>query len=162
MLTYVINLDRQPARMARMAAQLGGVAFERVPAVEGRDLDGLERRAGEVPVCAEELTRYERALVLGHKLVWQRLLESGAPACCVLEDDVLLSPDFPGFMRDAGWVPSGATIVKIEAASRRKVFLGPERIRHEERALLPLLSAHLGTAGYIISSDAARSSSGYY
>jgi len=59
MQTYVINLDRQPARMARMAAQLGGAAFERVPAVEGRNLSGPERRVGEVPVRAEELTRYE-------------------------------------------------------------------------------------------------------
>ena len=42
-----------------MAAQLGGAAFEGVPAVEGRDLSGPERRVGEVPVRAEELTRYE-------------------------------------------------------------------------------------------------------
>ena len=156
MQTYVINLDRQPARMARMAVQLGGAAFERVPAVEGRNLSGPERRVGEVPVRAEELTRYELALVLGHQAVWERLLASGESACCVLEDDVLLSPDFPEFMRNDGWVPNGASIVKIEAGSRRKVFLGPQESEFKERALLPLLSPHLGTAGYVIASEAAR------
>jgi GR25 family glycosyltransferase involved in LPS biosynthesis len=43
MLTYVINLDRQPERMARMARLLDGVSFERVSALEGRTLNGLGR-----------------------------------------------------------------------------------------------------------------------
>ena len=156
MLTYVINLDRQPARMARMAAQLGSAAVERVPAVEGRTLSGPERRIGEVPVRPEELTRYELAVALSHKAAWQQLLASGEPACCVLEDDVVLSPDFAGFVLDAGWVPGDASIVKIEALSRRKLFLGPQRCEFGARALLPLLSPHLGAAGYIIGREAAR------
>ncbi len=156
MQTYVINLDRQPARMARMAAQLGGAAFERVPAVEGRNLSGPERRVGEVPVRAEELTRYELAVALSHNAAWQRLLASGAQHCCVLEDDVVLSPDFAEFAGNASWVPSDASIVKIEALSRRKLFLGPQKSEFGARALLPLLSTHLGAAGYIIGREAAR------
>ena len=110
-----------------MAAQLGGAAFERVPAIEGRNLSGPERRVGEVPVRAEELTRYELAAALSHKAAWQRLLASGAQHCCVLEDDVVLSPDFAEFAGNASWVPSDASIVKIEALSRRKLFLDRKR-----------------------------------
>ncbi|MGO9460148.1 MAG: glycosyltransferase family 25 protein [Rhodomicrobium sp.] len=155
MLTYVINLDRQPARMERMAQQLGGVAFERVPAVEGRGLEGLERRAGEVPRRPEELTRYERAVGLSHREVWQRLIESGASHCCVLEDDVILSPEFPAFVGARDWLPANAGIVKIEALGRRKILLGRQKYACKGRVLQALLSSHLGTGAYIVSREAA-------
>jgi glycosyl transferase family 25 len=156
MLTYVINLDRQPARMARMAEQLAGVAFERVPAVEGRELPGPERRLGEVPRTPEEITRYELAVTLSHKEAWRRFLESGAAWCCVLEDDVCLSPDFPEFMQGTDWLPGDASIVKIEMCGQRKRLLGEKKAVFMGRALMPLLSTHLGAAGYIIGRAAAK------
>ena len=155
MLTYVINLECQPARMARMAGQLAGVPFERVPAVEGRLLDGPECRAPESPGRALELTRYELALIASHKEVWRRFLASGETWCCVLEDDVILSPDFPDFMRSADWLPAGASIVKIESFGRRKLFLGAKEFVARDRSLRPLLSTHLGTAGYVLERKAA-------
>ncbi len=155
MLIYVINLDRQPARMAKMAAQLAGMDFERVPAVEGRHLNGVERRIGEVPTRAEEMTRYELAVTLSHREVWRRFLSAGSPFCCVLEDDVMLSPHFPVFIKAGDWLPAGATIVKIEACTRRKLLLGRKKNAFKDRFLYPLLSVHLGSAGYIIARDAA-------
>ena len=155
MQTYVINLDRQPARMARMAGQLAGVPFERVPAVEGCHLCGPERRAGGGPRRAGELTRYELAVALSHKEVWRRLQVSGAASCCVLEDDVILSPDFPGFTQSADWLPAHASIVKIESFGHRRLLLGPEQFVYRERSLRPLLSTHLGAAGYILNREAA-------
>ena len=156
MLTYVINLDRQPARMARMAEQLAGVAFERVPAVEGRELPGPERRLGEVPRTPEEITRYELAVTLSHKEAWRRFLESGAAWCCVLEDDVCLSPDFAKFTQGTDWLPGDTSIVKIEMCGQRKRFLGAKRAVFMGRSLMPLLSIHLGAAGYIIGRSAAE------
>ncbi len=155
MLTYVINLDRQPARMERMVRLLEGVAFERVPAVEGRNLEGPERRAGEVPSRPEELTRYERAIALSHREVWQRLMDSGASHCCVLEDDAILSPDFPAFVGSEDWLPADAGIVKIEALGQRKILLGRQKYSCNGRFLQALLSTHLGAAAYVVSREAA-------
>ncbi|MBZ9683283.1 hypothetical protein LB531_21735 [Mesorhizobium sp. CO1-1-2] len=44
MKSYIINLDRSPARMQRMADRLSsiGADFERVPAVDGRLLSDAE------------------------------------------------------------------------------------------------------------------------
>ncbi len=155
MLTYVINLDRQPARMERMERLLDGVAFERVPAVEGRFLDGPERRVDEVPARPEELTRYERAVALSHREAWHRLLIGEGSHCCVLEDDVVLSPEFPAFVSSEDWLPADTGIVKIEALGRRKILLGRQKYACKGRALQTLMSAHLGTGGYIVSRGAA-------
>ncbi len=155
MLTYVINLDRQPARMVRMERLLEGVAFERVPAVEGRFLGGLERRVDEVPARPEELTRYERAVALSHREAWQRLLIGEGSHCCVLEDDVVLSPEFPAFVSSEDWLPADAGIVKIEALGRRKILLGRQKYACKGRVLQALLSCHLGAAAYIVSREAA-------
>src|SRR5208337_1660062 len=102
-----------------------------------------------------ELTRYELALGLSHRETWRRFLLEGPAFCCVLEDDVILSPDFPAFMKAEDWLPAGASIVKIEAFTRRRLLLGSQECGFMGRVLRPLLSSHLGTAGYIIGRDAA-------
>jgi glycosyl transferase family 25 len=104
-------------------------------------------RAGEVPRCPEELTRYELALGLSRRETWCRFLLEGSAFCCVLEDDVILSPDFPAFMEAEDWLPAGASIIKIEALTRRKLLLGRQECAFMGRALRPLMSNHLGTAG---------------
>ncbi len=156
MLVYVINLDRQPGRMARMAEQLTDIAFERVPAVDGRTLRAPACTPEQMASGSKELTPNETALTLSHKEAWRRLTASGQEWGCVLEDDVILSPDFRGFMASADWLPAGASIVKLETFGRRKRFLGPQITVFQGRALQPLLSTHLGTGGYAISRKAAE------
>jgi glycosyl transferase, family 25 len=156
MRTYVINLDRQTARWERIGQLLQGLEFERVSAVEGAGLSGLERRIRDVPRSPEELTRFERACALSHRNVWQHLLTSGASFACVLEDDVFLSPDFPQFVGQEGWIPPDADLVKIEAFSRRKLLLGREAAQYRGRSVRRLLSTNLGTAGYVVSAKGAE------
>lgn len=96
---YVINLPRDADRMQRMASQLDGLglAFEQVPAVDGRDLSPSQRHA----LYDAEANRrsFHQPLVDGeigcyasHLEVWQRVVEAGAPTALVLEDDVTLTP----------------------------------------------------------------------
>jgi glycosyl transferase, family 25 len=141
--------------MDRMTAQLSGVAFERVPAVDGRNLPVPGCGPEQMAPSSTELTPNEIALTLSHKEAWRRLAASGQEWGCVLEDDATLSPDFSGFMACRDWLPAGASIVKIEKFGRRKLFLGWQKTVFQERSLQPLLSAHLGTAGYAISRGAA-------
>lgn len=156
MRVYVINLDRQPERMERMSRLMGGLEFERVPAVDGKDLPGPERRLKDVPTRPEEVTRFERAVALSHREAWRRVVCSGAALACILEDDVVLSSAFARFVSDGSWVPADADLVKIEAFSKRRLLMGPHEQLCEGRSLCRLLSNNLGTAGYVMSAKGAE------
>ena len=99
--SYVINLDRSPARLAAIAAQLQALRlpFERFAAVEGRLLDPdrtpffsrrrYEQRHGKAP------TPCEIGCFLSHIGVMRRFLQSDAQFCMILEDDAVLGADLP-------------------------------------------------------------------
>jgi len=152
---FCINLDRHPMRMERMRRCLQGLAFERVPAVDGKMLAGPERRDESRPIGADVITRYELACVLSHRVAWSRFLAGGEPYCCVLEDDVILSPDFPKFVTDASWIPPGCDLVKIETCCQ-KTMLSRTMIGALDRMLTELRSVHLGTGAYILSRRGAE------
>lgn len=155
---YVINLDRHPQRMARMSGLLNGLAFERIAAVDGMALEGAdtvcfqEERNQGVP---QYLSRFELACTFSHRKALEAFLAGTDDYACILEDDVLLSCDFPEFIRDESWIPTGANLIKIETF-RRPVVLGRTVVGCLSRSLAPLLSEHLGCAGYILNREAAR------
>lgn len=155
MRVYVINLDRHPQRMARMSSLLCGVDFERVCATDGKDLAGPEVRYGSAPRRFEGLTRYERACTRSHAAAWQRLLDSGASHGCILEDDVILSPDFPAFVADAAWIPADCDVLKIETFLQPLLIKKRCRLPVRNRWVTLLLSTHYGAAGYILNRRAA-------
>lgn len=152
---YCINLDRHPLRMQRMRRCLQGLAFERIPAVDGKTLGGPECRDVSRPIGADNITRYERACVRSHRVAWSRFLAGGEPYCCVLEDDVFLSPDFPKFVSDTSWIPSRCDLVKIETYCE-KVMLSRTMVRAFDRKLTELRSLHQGTGAYILSRRGAE------
>lgn len=154
MRVYVINLDRHTQRLARMHDVLGDVDFERIAAVEAACTGGPEHRH-KLPLRFEDMTRFERACAASHAAAWQKLLESGASHACILEDDVLLSPDFSGFMADAGWVPEGCDVVKIETFAK-KAMISRQLQPCRGRGLGRLYSTHLGAAGYVLSRQGAQ------
>ncbi len=117
---YLINLPRDGQRLQAMTRQLQDLAlpFEVLPAVCGRDLLPAERAA-----LYDEQTnarRFHAPLVDGeigcyasHLRAWQRLLDSGAPAALVLEDDVLLRPSLLPVLRALASRPHGWQMVKL-------------------------------------------------
>jgi glycosyl transferase family 25 len=138
-----------------MCELLQGLDFERIPAVDGNTIDGPEERSSSEPRRYENVTRYERACILGHRLAWERFLKTDERVACVLEDDVALRPDFGKFMRDESWFPEGGHVVKIETYLQR-VFLSRASDQRMGRSLAVLKSNHLGSAGYVISREGAR------
>lgn len=151
----MINLNRHPQRMARMRSLLRGVDFERVCATDGRDLEGPEVRYGSAPKRFEKLTRYERACTRSHAVAWQRLLDSGASHGCILEDDVILSPDFPAFAADAAWIPADCDVLKIETFLQPLLIKKRRRQPGRDRWVTRVCSTHYGAAGYILNRRAA-------
>jgi glycosyl transferase family 25 len=155
MRTYVINLDRHPQRMARMEALLEGVDFVRVRAIDGASLEGPEVRGRGVPARFEAVTRYERACVASHAVAWRLLLDTEASHACILEDDVVLSPDFLQWVSSSHWMSDDCDLMKIETF-QQGVFKERRRRACRDRSVVRLLSAHHGAAGYVITRAGAQ------
>lgn len=103
--TWVINLDRAPERLARIAAQLDrlGLPWTRLPAVDARALTPAQRaelddaayrrKHGKAPVPGE------LGCYLSHVEVMRRFVAGTAEFALVLEDDVLLRDSLPAVLR---------------------------------------------------------------
>lgn len=156
---YLINLDRSPDRLAAMQALLDarGVAFVRVPAVDGRMLTDAQCKA----VCVPHkewlpLPAGEIACFLSHRACWQRIAEGPASHGCVFEDDMLLSPRLRDFLADQSWIPVDAEVVKIEEGYDRVWLDTPLHEIKSGFRLGRLRSAHYRAGGYIVSREAAQ------
>ena len=149
---YVINLDRRPDRWAAMSAQLDrlGIEAARIPAIDRESLAGdpalRSMGAGHV-ACARS-----------HYRAMQALVDCGAPAALILEDDVEVGEEIPALISSLEWWPGGHGLVKLESAIApdRRIWLGPAvGATPSGRALRPIMHNHLGAYGYLIDHDAA-------
>lgn len=105
---FVINLDRSPERLSRIAASLGRLAipFQRFAGIEGRDIDPdaspdfcraeYERRHGKKPMPCEI------GCFLSHLGVMRAFLQTSARFCLVLEDDAIPGDDLPDVLEGLG------------------------------------------------------------
>ncbi len=149
---YVINLDRRPDRWAAMSAQMDrlGIEATRIAAVDKESLAGdpalLRMGAGHV-ACARS-----------HYKAMQALVDCGAPAALVLEDDVEVGEEVPALIASLEWWPGEHGLVKLQStiAPDRRIWLGPAvGATPSGRALRPIMGNHLGAYGYLIDYDAA-------
>ena len=97
-LIYVINLDRDAERMASIRANLEalGLAFERLPAVMGKDVPEWEKLV-DLPAYAwrnrlDSPRAGEVGCYLSHLKAMETFLRTDAPWCVILEDDVEVLP----------------------------------------------------------------------
>ena len=159
---FLINLERRPDRLERVSEHLGhrGVAFERVDACDGQSAD--EAVLGRVALDSGPLggiSRGHRACAVSHSWTWQHFLDGTASHALILEDDIFLSADFAPLLRDSGWIPHGADLIKLEKYGRRssRLLLG-RRVGQTPsgRPLYPLRSRHGGTGAYMLSRKGAE------
>ncbi|MBS9720135.1 glycosyltransferase family 25 protein [Tianweitania sp. BSSL-BM11] len=150
MLIFLINLDRSPDRLAFMTAQLDalGLQAERLAAVEGNAID-------LAPFAASGLRPGEVGCFLSHREAWRSLVSSGDAVALVLEDDVRLSEHLPGFLKEAASHCRGDDILKLDTSGRSIEVEAASGVVAETVRLARLCSEHTGTAGYIISAEAA-------
>ena len=147
---YLINLDRSPERLATMDARLRhlGIAYERVPAIDGRRLP---------PRPGSRLSAGERGCLLSHMETWRMIAERGEPYALVLEDDALLSPRLPSFLADISWIPDDAGVIKLDTTGKPVLVDDRPRTTKAGANIVSLRSPHMGTSAYVISARAARS-----
>lgn len=96
--TYLINLDGSQARLESAAAALGaeGLAFERIPAFDGRalrpqEVEGYDERRAQA-YMGRSLRGGEIGCYLSHLDCARRFLASDADLALVFEDDIRLAP----------------------------------------------------------------------
>lgn len=101
MKTYLINLERDKARLERASAQLThqGVTFERFPAVNGRELGedavkGARKKFRWWCALGRPIRIGEIGCAYSHFAIYRQMIERGEQIACVLEDDIVLSDDF--------------------------------------------------------------------
>ena len=101
MRAFLINLDRNPERLAFMRGQLDrlGIPFERFPAVYGRELSPEARAKGFSRVRSfiaskKRLSDAEIGVAMSHVGCCRRMVEANDRYALVLEDDVVLSDGF--------------------------------------------------------------------
>ena len=124
---YLINLDRDPHRLAHMRKQLDGVAFERISAVDG----------SKDPPTTKGLTRFELACLESHRIAWRQFLNSPDDSACIVEDDVHIWPGFTTLTGNASWIPPDAHSIKLDTYLQ-KVELGEKQVAIGERRIARL------------------------
>jgi len=125
MKTFVINLDKNPDRLASMKRQLDafGIEFDRFPAVYGKNLTKAELRRDynrfrSILVNGKSMQLGEIGCALSHLGVYRRVVDDDIPFALILEDDVALEESFPSVL------------------SRIELFV------HPDRKQIVLLSGH--------------------
>jgi len=141
---YLINLDRNPDRLAHMRSQLNGIAFERLSAVDGSNQ----------PPTAKGLTRFELACLESHRIAWRRFLASPSAHACFLEDDLHIWPGFAALISSEEWAPADAHSIKLDTYLQ-PVELGDRRPATGGRELARLFSRHQSSAAYILTREGA-------
>jgi glycosyl transferase family 25 len=147
--TYLINLDRSSERLKTMAGRLKrlGIAYQRVPAVDGRTLP---------PLPGSRLSPAERGCLLSHRDIWQMIAERGDPWSLILEDDALLSPALPSFVADGAWIPQDADLIKLDTTAKPVFVDDTATAVRGASSIVVLRSPHMGSAAYLISARAAK------
>lgn len=165
---HVINLAREPERLARVGAALDrfGLGWRRIEAIDrlAVSAEALAAAFGTGPLTrAYPATPGDMACSLTHLRLWDEIAGGRAEAAVVLEDDARLAATFPGFveapvarlMRD-----HDMGILKLE------FWPGPERSRRHPLGaslaggpagtrLYRLRNGFLGSCGYVLTARGA-------
>ncbi len=158
---YLINLARRPDRRTAMElqAQKLGLTLTRLDARDARDSDmGTVDRWFQPGGPLGEIPRGDKCCSLSHRDAWQRLVDSGADYAAVLEDDVVLKDQARFALGDAGWIPKGIDLLKLEhyGPAGQSVLLSDFADVGHGLRIARMHSRHTGAAAYILSRRAAE------
>ena len=117
---FVINLDKSPERMARIAKRLNElfIPFERISGVYGAELSQEEIDQYYCPKLNKK--NYRRPIGLGeigcyisHIKAWQTIVDRKLPCGLILEDDIVIEEGLADLAKELGSLPDTFDIVKF-------------------------------------------------
>ncbi len=96
---YVINLDKDTERLASIDRQLRdcNITYERFSGVVGKHIASDSRLS---PFCCQFCTDGIKGCALSHHTIWEEVIANRYQAVMVLEDDVVVPPNFQDKVRD--------------------------------------------------------------
>ena len=119
--TFLINLDKDSDRLNAADAQLKrlGIAYERVSAINGRELNPrqLSKYVSRLRTLMTHGMMWSPGQIgctLSHLFLYRRMIEENINVAMIIEDDVKFSVDFPKAMR---------RVNEFVDVSRRQVIL---------------------------------------
>lgn len=125
-----------------------GLSYERVQAIDGKLLTSAEiARHGQPQHSGWDWAPSEIACFLSHRLCWREIARGADEYVAVFEDDMHFLDEVQLLLANDAWIPAGAEIVKIEAATLDHLARNPPRkLRlHKKRPIWT------GAGAYIIS-----------
>ncbi len=159
MKAYYINLDRALERRKHMEEQAArlGIDLVRIAAVDGKLLSEQEaEKFCPTKGRTHKLSFVEIACFLSHRKAWQLIVDGQDTHGVVLEDDLLLTPEFPRFVNSSDWILDSFDVVKVETTCRPLLLMPPRNDVGGGRKVWRMASENMGGGGYILSRKAAR------
>lgn len=157
---YVINLDKDIARLEFFANNFKrlNLEFERISAVDGRllseqefqDFMRLRPRDGKL------WWRGQMGCFLSHYSVWHLIANGTEDYGVVFEDDVHVSDDLEGLLKDSSWIPEATDIIRLETSTNRVRLSAVPIAKYNNRSAYKVLSTSWNAGGYILSRATAR------
>ena len=157
MKNYVISLITSHDRRKHIEAEFDkqGIDFEFFDAVTPDELEMVAKQLG-LSLNQAFLTDGEKACLLSHVCLWQKMLDDGLAYLAVFEDDVYLGQNAHLFFSHDEWLKNhDLHFVKTETFLQERK-LGQSIALMDNRHVYHLKEFHLGTAGYIISQMGAK------
>ena len=157
MKNYVISLTTAHNRREHIKAEFGkqGIDFEFFDAVTPNESEMVAKRLG-LNLNQAFLTDGEKACLLSHVCLWQKMLDDGLDYLAVFEDDVYLGQNAHLFFSHDDWLRDHKLhFVKTETFLQERK-LGKGITLTDNRHVYHLKEFHLGTAGYIVSQIGAK------
>jgi len=156
---FVINLERDIARLQFLQTLFPrhGLSFERIEGVDGRRLPELRgpeivpvRPSGRFP---RGLMMKEQGLTMSHRKAALRMLASGMPVACIMEDDVDFRPSFRRLLPLLAAAPP-ADVVKLEGVGIARHVVPVATI--QDHILAVTVRPIMGTAAYLVTRRGAQ------
>jgi glycosyl transferase, family 25 len=163
---FVNTLERFAARRAQMSRQLDslGLAFEYFEGPDGKNLTKEEMDVDyDESRVRKNLDRVmslsEIACTMAHRDIYRKMLKQNIEKACILEDDVLLDPDFPRVLAFLEEIKFRNTVVKLDNYREKNTpcSIWTRRPVNERLMYKKPVTAQWMTWGYVIDQVAAES-----
>lgn len=163
---FLINLDRSTERLQRAAEQIEetGFTFERVPAVDGATL--TDEKIAEV-FDAEtanrrfqyDLTAGEIGCYLSHIKCWEKIIDDNLDYAVILEDDLLLDPQFASVISTIPQLTSEWHYLKLSCPFKPRPYKATEAVMADDNLDVSLVNykkSPTGTVAQVVSREGAK------
>ncbi|MFZ7157085.1 glycosyltransferase family 25 protein [Avibacterium avium] len=126
------------------------------------EINQLIKRLAPSLFHSSHLSIGEKGCFLSHLSLWEKCVVKNYPYIAIFEDDIILSPTSNRFLADHKWLDNTFASKDPYFILRFETFLMPIKIEKtniqniHHRKIFKMTSQHFGTAGYILTQQAAQ------